>query len=522
LAVTVTDPLARLVAALADRYPLAPEHGRGGMATRRRAMKRVAVLAVLAVAAVVHRAWAQCPDGTPPPCAERRAAPAPNSVAVLAFEDPGHDTSLVWLGVGLAEEVATELGGVPGVIVRGAGIVRSASRVASGDARRVAQLVSVHYVVEGSVQPVGPRVHVRARLVAMPAGEEHWGRVYDRSRDSLGSLSNAIANDLAAALGASARPAAPRAPDPQAYEAYERGRFFFLRGDPSTARSLFEQAIRRDSTFTPAWAGLARAWGDLADNWIAPLEAYPPSRNAAHRALALDSTIASAYVALGWVAVALDRDCWEALRLAGRAVALDSTLPDAWQIRSFSLACLRRGAEALATARRAWDLDSLSALFGNALLNVTEYVAPERLPAALALVKGRQGPYSAAFWEADVALQRGDCATGERLLRPLLEDHGPGSSTAYAVALACLGRRAEADSVVRAVIADTAGGYVNPVWVAWGLLALDDRDAAIRWLERGAEERTAWVMFIHLDPDFAPLRGDPRFVALERRLGLEP
>jgi serine/threonine-protein kinase len=352
----------------------------------------------------------------------------------------------------------------------------------------------------------------------MPAGDERWGRVYDRTRDSLGTLSNAIASDLAAALGTGVRPAQRRVPDPQAYEAYERGRFFFLRGDPSTARSLFEQAIRRDSTFAPAWAGLALAWGDLADDRIAPLEAYPRVREAAHRALALDSTIASAYVALSGVAVALDRDWGEGLRLAERAVALDSTLPDAWVLLGYALAALRRGPEALLAGRHAWALDSLSAYVGLNLLSVTRLVAPERTPAALALVRGRLDANTATGWDAWFAIERGDCATGERLLRPLVRR----VSSGYVVALACLGRRAEADSIFRAEVADTARGYVNPVYRAWARLALDDRDGAIRWLERGADERTYWVMWIHVDPLFAPLRGDPRFVALERRLGLEP
>ena len=92
----------------------------------------------------------------------------------------------------------------------------------------------------------------------------------------------------------------------------------------------------------------------------------------------------------------------------------------------------------------------------------------------------------------------------------------------YASALVCLGRRSEADSVVRAAIADSARRYVNPVAVAGGLLALGDRDGAMRWLERSADERTVWAMLIHVWPYLEPLRGDPRFVALERRLGLLP
>ena len=488
-------------------------------AARRSLVRRLALLTVLG-GALAPASRAQCPDGTPPPCARpphaaALAAPAPNSVAVLAFDDATHDTSLVWLGDGLAEEVATELGAVPGVVVRGAGIVRSASRATSGDPRRIAQLVSVRYVVEGSFRNVGPRVHVAARLLAMPAGDEHWGRVYDRPRDSLATLAGAMASDLATALGASPRLAARRAPDPQAYEDYQRGRFFFLRNDYSTARVLFERAIRRDSAFAPAWAAVATTWGELADVTVAPLEGYPKAREAAHRALALDSTIADAYAALSGVAMALDQDCPEALRLADRAVALDSARPDGWIQRSLVLACLGRGAETIASARHGWELDSLSGRAGIYLIDWVIYFSPEHLATTMALVRGRLPPEWARAYDAGLAIERGDCAGAAQLAHPV-------SAWLYVEALTCLGRRAEADSIVRAEIADTTHRYVNPVGVAWQLVALGDRDGAIQWLERGAEERTAWVMWIHVAPELAALRGDPRFVALERRLGLEP
>ena len=463
----------------------------------------------------------QCPDGSPPPCRPRAAParPAPNSVAVLAFENAARDTSLDWLSDGLAEEVATQLGAATGVTVRGAGIVRSAANVAGHDPRRVAQLVSVRFVVEGSYRRVGERVRVSARLLALPAGDQRWGRVYDRSRDSLATLSDAIAQDLAAALGASPRRAEHQPPDPRAYEAYQRGRSFLLRYDIPTARSLFEQAILRDSTFAPAWAGLALSWGELADVIMAPLEALPPARAAARRALALDSTMAGAYVALGWIDATLDRDCRNGERLADRAIALDSMLPEAWALRGMMLTCQSRAPEALAAVHRAWDLDSLSGYTGFYLLLATWLVEPQRASEAFTLVRPRLASDDARFWEGLLARRRGDCATAEPLLRPFARKVYVGW---YVEALVCLGRRAEADSVVRAAIADTAQRFVNPVSVGIGLLALGDRDGAIRWLERGADERTWWAMLIHLFEDLAPLRGDPRFRALERRLGLQP
>ena len=488
---------------------------------------RVALAATTLIAAAPAAARAQqCSDGTPPPCRPRTAParPAPNSVAVLVFENSARDTSLDWLSDGLAEEVATQLGAATGVTVRGAGIVRSAVGVAGRDPRRVAQLVSVRYVVEGSYRRAGARVRVSARLLALPAGDQRWGRVYDRARDSLATLSDAIAQDLATALAAggnaaAARRAARRPPDLRAYEAYQRGRFFFLRYDIPTARALFEQAIGHDSTYAPAWAGLALAWNEYADVTMAPLEALPPAREAARRALALDSTIAGAYVPLGWIAGQLDRDCRGGERLADRAIALDSSLPEAWALRGMMLTCQDRSSEAMDAVFRAWELDSLSSYTGAYLLNVGWLLEPQRVPELLALVRLRVSTEWTQAFEAYVARQRGDCAAAERIGRPLA---GTNLFEHYVRALVCLGRRPEADSVIRAAIADTVRRYVNPVAVAGALLALGDHDGALRWLERGADERTWWIMLVHVRDDFAPLRGDPRFEALKRRLGLQP
>jgi len=485
----------------------------------RPALTALLLCACCVCASVRPVAAQQCPDGTPPPCHPRAAParPALNSVAVLVFENAARDTSLDWLADGLAEEVATQLGAATGVTVRGGGIVRSAVGVAGHDPRRVAQLVSVRYVVEGSYRRAGARVRVSARLLALPAGDQRWGRVYDRPRDSLSTLSDAIAQDLATALGATARRVARRPPNPRAYEAYQRGRSFLLRYDIPTARSLFEQAIAHDSSFAPAWAGLAVSRAEYADALMAPLEAFPPAREAARRALALDSTIAGAYVALGMIDATLDRDCRSGERLADRAIALDSTLPEAWALRGVMLTCQSRAPEALAAVRHAWELDSLSSYTGAYLLAVSSLLEPRRTPELFALVRQRLSPDWAQYMGASVALQRGDCSEAERLGRPLAATN---LFEPYVRALVCLGRRDEADGVVRAAIADTSRRYVNPVVVAVGLLALGDRDGAMRWLERGADERTWWIMLIHLREDLAPLRDDPRFQALQRRLGL--
>jgi hypothetical protein len=159
---------------------------------------------------------------------------------------------------------------------------QKAANVAGRDPRRVAQLVSVRYVVEGSYRRVGERVRVSARLLALPAGDQRWGRVYDRPRDSLATLSDAIAQDLASELApgggaAAARRAERRPPDPRAYEAYQRGRFSFLRYDIPTARALFEQCVRIDPT------NKVRETNELDNTVSIPIDVAAPAAGASSR-----------------------------------------------------------------------------------------------------------------------------------------------------------------------------------------------------------------------------------------------
>lgn len=489
-------------------------HGRTAAAVR------ALFLCVCASGASVRLA-AQCPDGSPPPCGSRGAprAPAANSVAVLEFANGAGDTSLAWLGGALAEEVATQLGEARGVTVRGAGIVRNAQRVAGTDARRVGQLVAVRYIVEGSFRGAGGSVRVSARLIELPAGVQRWGHVYDRRRDILATISDEIAHDLAAALGAPiASHQALRPPDARAYEAYQRGRFFFVRNDFETARHLFEEAVGRDSTIAPAWAGLALVWAEIADQWVAPLVAYPRAREAASRALALDSNLAAAYLPLVYAAIALDRDCQLAERLSNRAIALDSALPDARVVRSQALMCRGRGSDILAASRRAWELDTLSAYALGYWFTNMDFLEPDSLAGLFARLGSRLDEQTRALYQARAARRVGDCAAAEQMWGRA--EHNNWFGWANVESLLCLGRPAAADSVVRAMIGDSARRYVNPVGVARSLATLGDRDGALRWLERGVDEHTSWVMMLHLDPAFTAMRGDPRFRALLRRLGL--
>jgi TolB-like protein len=462
---------------------------------------------------------AQCPDGSPPPCAGRTRGPAPNSVAVLTFSGAPDDTALQWLGNGLAEEIATELGSAPGVVVRGAGIVRSAQQVAGGDPRRVSQLVNVRYIVEGSYRRAGNGVRVSVRLLELPGGSQQWGHVYDRARDSLTTIADAIAGDVSRALGHPvALPGRPaRSTDPLAQEAYQRGRFSFVHADIPAAAAFFREAVTRDSLFAAAWAGVAITWAERADYELAPMEAYPRAREAARRALALDSSQSDAWVTLAYDAAALDFDCSGGMSLIARAMALDSLKPEAWVVRSGLLLCLGRTRESTEAMRTAWGLDTLSGYTaGYYLFNAAVY-EPDSVPSLVA----RLGPLLAVpertYWEGRVAMQRGDCAAATRALRPLAETN---LADQYVAALVCLGARARADSVVRALVADTSRRYVNPVMLASASLELGDTDAAIRWFERGITDRTFWVVVYPRNRGFAPLQHDPRFVALLARIGI--
>ena len=473
----------------------------------------------------------QCPDGTPPPCAVRpyhAPSPAPSSVAVLYFDNLSRDTADEFLADGLTEEIIIRLGQVPRLDVKSRfEVERLRGHAVAQDPAALGRALRAAYLVTGSVQRAGDRVHLRYELVRAATRTQVVGDVIDRASGDLLSLESDIAQQVAVAITGQllpaerARLARPLTSDPAAYEQYLRGlQAAHNFGDEAALRSAvtyFNRAIARDSGFAAAFAGKAVAWSMLADGYVTPREGYGQTRLAADQALARDSSQALAWAMLSNTAV-LDLDAHEGERLARRGVALDPH--GGWSRLFLSGALWAEGQidSAVAEAQRAWQDDSLFTIMS--VYYITVLVATGRLDTAAAMIPRIRAilpPTDADPLEGMVLGARGDWRRAARLLSWRYYG-GCYDAGTYVHALLELGDTAAARATVESMVAARTPGYYNPVALARAYAALGDLDQGIEWLRRAFQERTAYVLWVRQDPELAPLRADPRYAVLDRQL----
>jgi Tfp pilus assembly protein PilF len=389
----------------------------------------------------------------------------------------------------------------------------------------------VVHVLEGSVRKAGDRLRITVQPINVENGFHVWAETYERRMSDVFAMQEEISLAVVDALrlhlvgGAAGADSQRPTPNVDATELFLRGRFFAnQRTENSLVRAAeyFQQAIAIDP-------GYARAYVGLADTYIAPRNSAPSERFRRARelvtaALALDSTLAEAHTSMGWILMWYDRDWAAAERHLQRATTLDPGYLWAQQWYGAYLAAVGRNEESLAASRRAQQLDPLSVAanthVGTHLLYLGRYEeAIQQYHKALELdpnfFMARWG-LSRAFLHLDQpaeAIRELQYPGTDYLgfFRPALLGH------AHAVA----GQEAEA----RRILAELRerrdrGEYVAPTEFAAIHLGLGEREAALDWLERHEADRGARI-FLKIDPMFAPLRTEPRFQLLLRRLGLE-
>ena len=236
-------------------------------------MRRVAfALWQLVVASSWNNLFAQCPDGTPPPCraptARAAAAPAPNSVAVLYFDNLSPDTADAYLADGLTEELTAQLGQVERLRMKSRTAVER-QRTRPADHASLARALGVAYLVRGSVRRSGYRLRVTVELVHAASGDRVWGEQYDRQDGDALAIERDIAVHVATAVAGRLLPGERRSLASQptrnraAYDRYLRGLFLFRRRalDPravALAMREFEGAVELDPTFAQAHARIGQ------------------------------------------------------------------------------------------------------------------------------------------------------------------------------------------------------------------------------------------------------------------------
>jgi TolB-like protein len=503
----------------------------GAPEQRRTVCGRVLAVAVPLCLCAAVPAAAQCPDGTPAPCAVRpahlAAAPSPNSVAVLYLDNLSRDTSDAFLADGLTEEIIIRLGQVPRLDVKSRYEVQRFRGQAAQDPALLGRALRAAYLVTGSVQRAGDRVRLRYEVIRTTTRTRVGGDVIDRASSDLLTVESDIAREVATAITGrllpeeSTRLARRLTSDPVAYEEYLRGlQALNSSYDEAAQRSAlahFDRAIARDSSFAAAFASKALAWAGLADGYVPPREGYGQVRAAAARALALDSSQSLGSAMLGFAVLALDLDAHEAERLERHAVLLDPRGDQPHGNLSTALFAEGRLDESIEEARLAWQADSL--LSNNGVYYAEVLIYSHRLDSAAALLPRLRAvlpPADVDAAEGMLLAARGDLRGAARLLS--WRYYGGLVAGTYVRALLARGDTVAARATVDSMLAARTPGYYNPIALARAYAALGDTDRGLEWLSRAFDERTIWLTYVRLDDELAPLRADPRYAALDRQL----
>lgn len=465
----------------------------------------------------------------------RPATPGPVRIAVLPFANMGGGPEQDYLSDGLTEEMIMEIGRLHpqrlGVIAR-TSVMRYKS-VSPGIDRIGAEL-GVDYVLEGSVRQTTNRVKVAVKLVRVKDQTPLWAESYERPRNDVleleGDLARSVAGQIRGRLGDSRW--AGRRGDllvaPEAYEAYLKGRYFWnQRSDDGLRKSvgLFDEAVARDPGYAAAWSGLADAYTLMANYSVMPAtEAFPKAKAAARKALDLDPDLAEAHASMAFILRSYDWDFAGAEAEFRRAIALSPNNSTAQFWYAIHLESLGRFDEAAAVVDRASRLDPLSPALGGfrgtLLLTSGRYdqaIAVERKALEL-----EPGNFGSRLNLGRALVQKGDYAGALAELRKA-EVASAGHPMAVAVlgyAYGRAGRLAEARQALGRLEALSKERHVAAYYFAVVSAGLGETSQALAWLEKVYEERHVGVLSLKTDPELAGLRGDPRFQALLRKVGL--
>jgi serine/threonine-protein kinase len=462
---------------------------------------------------------------------ETKETAAQKAVAVLPLANLSADPENEYFSDGMTEEIINALSKVPGIHVAS----RSSSFAFKGkkdvDVRQVGEKLSVTSVLEGSVRKIGNRIRVAAQLVNVENGYQLWSETYDRQLEDVfavqDEISRSIVDALKLKLGAETSQLVAPTKNLDAYTTYLKGRFHFNKFSETSlkkALDLFQNALLQDPSFARAYAGIADVWCDLADDWVAPDDAYPRAKAAAERALQRDPDLADAMISIGKVL------CWhewsfaEGVQKLERAVALAPNNSEAQWVLGTALPLMGRLPEGVEAVRRAVVLDPLRVEYAGWLTRFQVYA--KDYEAALATGKELlevDEQYERGFlWMGTAQLAMGEAeAALELFQRGQALDRAVRSYDAMIVrALAVLDRREEAEEILARLENESRQHYVRSEYLAMGHAALGNLDKAFESLERAYQARSAGLIYLHLDPGYEPLRGDSRYTEMVNRIGL--
>jgi len=450
------------------------------------------------------------------------------SVAVLPLANFSHDPEQEFFADGMTEQLITDLSKIRALRV----ISRTSVMQYKGTQKQlpaIARELNVDAVVEGSVMRVGDRVRITAQLVQAASEQHLWAESYDRDLRDVLSLQGEVARNIAAEIRITLTPdeqarLTGRQVDPEVYQLYLRGQFYANQDSEKPRREaieFFQQAIKKNDRFAPAYAGLALAYSSLASTYAPPHEVMPKAKAAAVRALDLDETLSEAHTALANVHLFYDYDWTGAEKELKRAIELNPSSAAAHDLYGNYFTALKQFEQGLAEGRRAHDLDPLSLLIVGDVLNTL--IDARRFDEAIAECRKaleREPNFATAHMVMGLALaEKRQFPEALAAMRKAYQiDPNPTLSLMLAQVQAASGNRVEAEKLVLQVEEMAKRRYVCDFEIAQVYTVLGEKDQAFRWLNLGKKQQCDCLVWLQAEPWMDPLRIDPRYSELVKRV----
>jgi len=469
---------------------------------------------------------ADAPAGPPSPAATR-------SIAVLPFVNASPDPENEYLSDGITDELIDALAKIAGLRVSS----RTSVFALKGkplDVRAVGALLGASVVLEGTVRQAAQKLRITAQLSSTDDGRLLWSQRFDRKLADVFAIQDEIADTIVSTLRATMfaelSEHVPRryTENLDAYGLYLKGRYAWgKRTQEGVAEAIrfFERAIAADPDYAPAYAGLGDSYAlDVDYRSIPVAEAYARAKDYARKALALDEALPSAHASLAWSLFVYDWDWEGADREFRRAIELNPRYASAHQWFAFLLASRGEHEAALLEGLTALELDPASVSIQRGVGWLYYYArrydqARDHLGRAIEM--NPMAVESYRILGMTLALQ-GEWREAERLLRETLTLPGADAYTKATLGwvLARAGKRAEAEPLLNELEGAARQGYVSPVAFAILYIGLGDVGRALAWVERAYDDRRGWLAYMKVNAMFDPLREEPRFQALLKKMRL--
>ena len=454
-----------------------------------------------------------------------------DSLAVLPFVNVSADPSTEYLSDGISESIINNLSQLPKLSVRS---FSSVSRYRGKEVSPVSagKELKVPVVLTGRLVKRGDEFAISAELIDVRNDRQIWGSQYTRKVSDIMAIQEQISREISEKLQLrltgeqKERMTRHSTADTEAYQMYLQGRYYWNRRTLEGVQQsidFFQQAIQKDPKYALPYAGQADAYALLSELNVLPArEVTPKVKVAASKALELDDTLGEAHTSLAFARFH-EWDWAGAEREFKRAIELNAGYPTAHAWYGEYLMVLGRFAESMAEMNRADELSPLSPAINLALGYRLYYArqypqAIEQCQKTLAL-DGFEAPHLCL---GRAYLQKESYAEATAAFRKALQlsDGDTNDLAALGLGLASSQQPAEARKILDQLKGRSQQTYVQPMWLAVIYIALGDKDQAFDWMQKAYEDRSAWLVYLKVDPLFDNVRQDARFTDLMRRVGL--